>query len=466
MSFTSFRFAGMHHAACWVPAVVLLALALPGIIPAAEERAKQPVKAVIVEDTGLLGGPDARAVVLVEVTESLDRALSDAFTKGARFLLTVTGRTRLEKQTETGKHPAQLADLKKGARVEIRDVGLVHLSQPGQIAPGAVLIVPAGVGKGRVAPDLDEGVPIFTRPEKPSPERLAGMKAALADIEKGILKQKLPSLTEPAWVKTYAAMLSRLQPVVECEGVGPEVYQKSRDRIDGYNSVMRAEIESRFAGDRLFLDQVKEWAMRGGLPSPGQKIFRPEELLQPLKGELRFERLEKGKWVAYQGESIGREWDQRKYLPGAAPKGPFSAVWTFKKLPPRLAGLERISVDLNLDLFRTTRGEENRDVELQVTFINRTRWQPGQEAQYLEARARKGDRRPSDGELAKQFGRFDIPKLKVSSGAEPAARMTIPSALLEDLKDGVLEVRLQFASPVNRNIWIGVGVDDLLIYTR
>src|SRR5262245_33484747 len=74
-------------------------------------------------------------------------------------------------------------------------------------------------------PNLDEKeLPQFQPAEKPSPHRLRGMKAALADIEQGLLKQKLPSLTEPDWVKTYVAMLNRILPRVDCEAVEAKEY--------------------------------------------------------------------------------------------------------------------------------------------------------------------------------------------------------------------------------------------------
>src|SRR5262245_11281185 len=65
----------------------------------------------------------------------------------------------------------------------------------------------------------DKELPHIEFPVKPNADRLKGMKDALKDIENGVLKQKLPSLTEPKWVKTYVAMLGRLLSPVECEAV-------------------------------------------------------------------------------------------------------------------------------------------------------------------------------------------------------------------------------------------------------
>ena len=73
------------------------------------------------------------------------------------------------------------------------------------------------------------------------------MKDALADIEKGFLKQKEFPLPDPAWFGEYLQRLKK-----EC-GVDWEMVQNaledprdSRAELDGYNDVMRVEIEHRY----------------------------------------------------------------------------------------------------------------------------------------------------------------------------------------------------------------------------
>jgi hypothetical protein len=110
---------------------------------AQEPLAEKPVKAVIIEDMGLEGFEGALAVVLVEVTETLDQPLSDGFRKGAKYVVSITAETKLERLTGPKREAARPADLKKGCQVEIRGIGLVHLSSPGKFAPRAVLIVGA-----------------------------------------------------------------------------------------------------------------------------------------------------------------------------------------------------------------------------------------------------------------------------------------------------------------------------------
>ena len=57
---------------------------------------------------------------------------------------TTTAKTKLERLNGSKCAAARLADLKNCATLEIRDIGLVEASNPGRIAPGAVLIVEPG----------------------------------------------------------------------------------------------------------------------------------------------------------------------------------------------------------------------------------------------------------------------------------------------------------------------------------
>lgn len=87
---------------------------------------------------------------------------------------------------------------------------------------------------------------------KMDPDRLMGMKAALADLEKGILKQKeYPPLPSPAFHATYTRLL-RTECGVAWEVVNSPKYSEAlRASVAGYNDVMRAEVEHRFGRDIL-----------------------------------------------------------------------------------------------------------------------------------------------------------------------------------------------------------------------
>jgi hypothetical protein len=87
--------------------------------------------------------------------------------------------------------------------------------------------------------------------DKPNPDRLSGMKTAVADIAAGKLKQKFPPFPDSVQQTKYTELLKK-----ECavdsqvvEGaVGPG---KARDEMNGYNDVMRVEIEYRFGAGTL-----------------------------------------------------------------------------------------------------------------------------------------------------------------------------------------------------------------------
>ena len=82
---------------------------------------------------------------------------------------------------------------------------------------------------------------------KPSTARLKGMKDALAGIEKGQLKQKEFALPNPAWFGDYLQLLKKECAVdwVTVDKASDEP-KNPRAEIDGYNDVMRVEIEHRY----------------------------------------------------------------------------------------------------------------------------------------------------------------------------------------------------------------------------
>ena len=73
------------------------------------------------------------------------------------------------------------------------------------------------------------------------------------------------------------------------------------------------------------------------------------------------------------GESVGREWGYRLYLPGPNPKIPNQpmpyAFWSFRSLPASLADRsEPVRCEFTFDIFRTTKGQLNRGVFCTLTF--------------------------------------------------------------------------------------------------
>ena len=77
--------------------------------------------------------------------------------------------------------------------------------------------------------------------KKASADRIKGMKAAVADVEAGNLKWKELPLPYPAWHPRYVALLK-----TECGIQYLSVADTKPAELEGYNDVMRAEIEHRF----------------------------------------------------------------------------------------------------------------------------------------------------------------------------------------------------------------------------
>jgi hypothetical protein len=83
----------------------------------------------------------------------------------------------------------------------------------------------------------------------------------------------------------------------------------------------------------------------------------------PLRGKLEF----KSRKADFEGTNVGREFDYRKYIAGH-PESPQRAVWHYAAIPSQLttAQGDRVPVEFTFDIFKMTKGEQNRGVG--VTF--------------------------------------------------------------------------------------------------
>jgi hypothetical protein len=132
----------------------------------------------------------------------------------------------------------------------------------------------------------------------------------------------------------------------------------------------------------------------------------------PIRGKLEFKGLIgvlRSGQEEFAGTNVGREFDYRKYIAGS-PQSLQRAIWHFRDLPPELAKPEgdRIPVEFTFDIFKLTKGEQNKGVGVHVRFAthNAAQQQPqakttegewhwedrGQEAAYL-AEVQELDRR-------------------------------------------------------------------------
>lgn len=93
----------------------------------------------------------------------------------------------------------------------------------------------------------------------------------------------------------------------------------------------------------------------------------------PLRGTLDFKSIvgrERQEKKEFEGTNVGREFDYRKYIAGAA-ISPQRAIWHFNTIPGSLAKADgdRVSVEFTFDVFKLTKGEQNKGVLTKFVFV-------------------------------------------------------------------------------------------------
>ncbi len=93
----------------------------------------------------------------------------------------------------------------------------------------------------------------------------------------------------------------------------------------------------------------------------------------PIRGKIDF----KAKKEDYVGVNVGREFEYRKYIGGSKSTSE-RALWSFDAVPASLAdpGRDSVPCEFTFDIFRLTKGEENRGVDINIRVVT---WQCGQE---------------------------------------------------------------------------------------
>ena len=93
----------------------------------------------------------------------------------------------------------------------------------------------------------------------------------------------------------------------------------------------------------------------------------------PVRGKLEFGSLEaqyRREKKEFTGENVGREFDYRRYIAGH-PLSAQRAIWHFDRVPTSLATVpgDRVPVEFTFDIYRMTKGEQNRGVSVQFRFV-------------------------------------------------------------------------------------------------
>jgi ABC-type transport system involved in multi-copper enzyme maturation permease subunit len=113
----------------------------------------------------------------------------------------------------------------------------------------------------------------------------------------------------------------------------------------------------------LFMASVSVvYVLRGIDPEAAAESLKARE---PLYGVLHFENTGDDK----KGTNVGREWDYRGYITAASPnQEPQAAIWDFDGVPRSLADRQTVRCEFAFDIFRQTKGFENRGVSCTFEF--------------------------------------------------------------------------------------------------
>lgn len=90
----------------------------------------------------------------------------------------------------------------------------------------------------------------------------------------------------------------------------------------------------------------------------------------PTRGKLSFQ----SRKADFVGTDVGREFNYRKYI-GGSPTSSQRAVYSFRELPSSLKRANQVPLEFSFDIYRLTKGEENKGVNIDVRVVT---WQRGQ----------------------------------------------------------------------------------------
>ena len=83
----------------------------------------------------------------------------------------------------------------------------------------------------------------------------------------------------------------------------------------------------------------------------------------PVRGALGFQ----SRRAEFEGTNVGREFEYRKYISGH-PDSPQRGVWRFADVPPP-AGRDFVPVEFTFDIYKLTKGEENKGAAVTLRFV-------------------------------------------------------------------------------------------------
>ncbi|MBU6293169.1 MAG: hypothetical protein KJS91_00685 [Planctomycetes bacterium] len=110
------------------------------------------------------------------------------------------------------------------------------------------------------------------------------------------------------------------------------------------------------------------YIIRGVSPDAAEESLKARE---PLFGILAF----KNTTSEAKGDNVGREWEYRGYISGPT-QGPSGlvtpqAAWTYATVPAHLGSRDKVQAEFTFDIYRTTKGFENRGVGIGLVITTR-----------------------------------------------------------------------------------------------
>jgi hypothetical protein len=169
------------------------------------------------------------------------------------------------------------------------------------------------------------------------------------------------------------------------------------------------------------------YVLRGVDPDAAAECLKARD---PLYGELRFENCN-----SEHGENVGHEWDYRSYITAPIHQSELqqTAVWDYHDLPDAsVAQRKAVRCEYTFDIYRTTKGTENRGVSCSFFFVTpntKSNAAVEFERRMKEERARGGKADADiENELAEELGYFQ--KLSQEVTDNHTQSIVIPGGIL------------------------------------
>jgi hypothetical protein len=147
---------------------------------------------------------------------------------------------------------------------------------------------------------------------------------------------------------------------------------------------------------------------------------------------------------AFTGIDVGREYSYRRYIAGHE-DSTHRAIWNFLQagdLKP-LAQRDAVTMEFAFDVYRTTKGEENKGVACSFDVVT-WKWDPALEAEYRKEIRGAENARPSEpkrwetaNNVAKKFGRFQFDGFQVFD--YHTNKLDLPPGLFQNALDGTVD---------------------------